>query len=129
VADTLARLVEELGLGYRDIKPRNLYELDGRWLVGDFGLVDVPNAEELTPRAFETQIDQRARACGLDRGRGQYPSANLASSLIFSGDHGGTKTISESIDLTPSSSPTNSSICSVTCGPIGQPGVVSVNVT
>ncbi len=30
---------------------------------------------------------------------------------------------------TPSSSETNSSICSDTCGPIGQPGEVSVNVT
>ena len=30
---------------------------------------------------------------------------------------------------TPSSSLTNSSICSETCGPIGQPGLVSVNVT
>jgi len=30
---------------------------------------------------------------------------------------------------TPSSSPTYSLICSVTWGPIGQPGEVSVNVT
>ena len=30
---------------------------------------------------------------------------------------------------TPSSSETNSSICSDTCGPIGQPGLVSVKVT
>ena len=30
---------------------------------------------------------------------------------------------------TPGSSPTNSCICSETCGPIGQAGVVSVNVT
>jgi serine/threonine protein kinase len=40
VADTLARLAEEHSLGHRDIKPGNLYELDGDWLVGDFGLVD-----------------------------------------------------------------------------------------
>src|SRR5690349_6189172 len=59
----------------------------------------------------------------------QNPSANLASSLMRSGDQGGVKTISELTDLTPSSSPTNSSICSVTWGPIGHPGVVRVNVT
>ena len=47
-------------------------------------------------------------------GPNQNPSANLASSLMFSGDHGGTKTISGSTVLTPSSSPTNSSICSLT---------------
>ena len=48
VADTLARLAEEHNLGHRDIKPGNLYELNGDWLVGDFGLVDVPNDDELT---------------------------------------------------------------------------------
>lgn len=48
VADTLARLAEQHGFGHRDIKPGNLYELNGQWLVGDFGLVDVPSAEELT---------------------------------------------------------------------------------
>lgn len=48
VADTLARLAEEHGFGHRDIKPGNLYELDGVWLVGDFGLVDVPSEDELT---------------------------------------------------------------------------------
>ena len=30
---------------------------------------------------------------------------------------------------TPSSSPTNSSICSATCGPIGQPGEVRLKLT
>ena len=30
---------------------------------------------------------------------------------------------------TPGRSPTNSSICSLTCGPIGQPGEVRLNVT
>lgn len=48
VADTLARLQEEHGLGHRDVKPPNLYELDGEWLIGDFGLVDVPEGEDLT---------------------------------------------------------------------------------
>ena len=54
--------------------------------------------------------------------RAQYPRANFASSLIRSGVHGGVKIISTSTVSTPSSSPTNSSICSVTCGPIGHAG-------
>ena len=52
----------------------------------------------------------------------QYPSANFASSLIRSGVQGGVNTIVEPTDSTPSSSETNSSICSETSGPIGQPG-------
>jgi serine/threonine protein kinase len=48
IADTLARLQDEHGLGHRDVKPPNLYELDGEWLIGDFGLVDIPEGEDLT---------------------------------------------------------------------------------
>jgi hypothetical protein len=33
---------------HRDIKPGNLYELDGAWLIGDFGLIAVPEASGLT---------------------------------------------------------------------------------
>lgn len=47
IADTLARLAER-GVGHRDIKPGNLYEFNGRWLIGDFGLVAAPDLEELT---------------------------------------------------------------------------------
>ena len=47
IAETLARLAER-DVGHRDIKPGNLYELDGRWLIGDFGLVAGPNLAELT---------------------------------------------------------------------------------
>lgn len=46
-ADTLARL-HALGHHHRDIKPANLYRLGGEWLIGDFGLVDVPDAEAIT---------------------------------------------------------------------------------
>ena len=44
----------------------------------------------------------------------QYPSANFASSLIMSGDHGGVKTILGWTAETPSSSPTYSFIWSET---------------
>jgi serine/threonine protein kinase len=48
IAGTLARLQHESGIAHRDIKPGNLYELDGRWLIGDFGLIAVPDAKSLT---------------------------------------------------------------------------------
>jgi serine/threonine protein kinase len=48
IAETLAELASEHQAGHRDLKPANLYELDGRWLIGDFGLVDAPDHEELT---------------------------------------------------------------------------------
>jgi serine/threonine protein kinase len=43
----MARLAER-GVGHRDIKPGNLYELNGRWLIGDFGLVAAPDLAALT---------------------------------------------------------------------------------
>ena len=48
VADTLARLQDAHDLGHRDVKPPNLYELGGEWLIGDFGLIDIPEGEDLT---------------------------------------------------------------------------------
>jgi serine/threonine protein kinase len=48
VARTLVALKKSHGLAHRDVKPGNLYWLDGRWLVGDFGLAAVPDVEELT---------------------------------------------------------------------------------
>jgi serine/threonine protein kinase len=48
VADTLARLQADFDIAHRDIKPGNLYELDGSWLIGDFGLIALPDAETLT---------------------------------------------------------------------------------
>ena len=48
IADTLARLQADFDIAHRDIKPGNLYELDGSWLIGDFGLIALPDAETLT---------------------------------------------------------------------------------
>ena len=48
VTDTLARLQEAHDLGHRDVKPPNLYELAGEWLIGDFGLIDIPEGDDLT---------------------------------------------------------------------------------
>ena len=47
---------------------------------------------------------------------------------MLSGVHGGVKTIEGTTSSTPSSSPTNSFICSETWGPIGHAGVVRVKV-
>jgi len=46
-AVALARLAAN-GIGHRDIKPDNLFERDGAWLVGDFGLVTHPDKEART---------------------------------------------------------------------------------
>lgn len=48
IAETLATLQEVHNIGHRDIKPGNLYEHNGHWLVGDFGLVSIPDIDDLT---------------------------------------------------------------------------------
>ena len=48
IADTLAGLHESLQIHHRDIKPSNLYLLDGQPAISDFGLVDFPDADDLT---------------------------------------------------------------------------------
>jgi serine/threonine protein kinase len=48
VAETLFRLQRDFNIAHRDVKPGNLYELNGSWLIGDFGLVALPDAEGLT---------------------------------------------------------------------------------
>jgi hypothetical protein len=50
IATTLASL-HSRGVSHRDIKPDNLYHHEGRWLIGDFGLVDAPDVEPLTEGA------------------------------------------------------------------------------
>jgi serine/threonine protein kinase len=46
-AETLADLADR-GMAHRDIKPANLYRWNGRWVIGDFGLVEFPDKEALT---------------------------------------------------------------------------------
>ena len=47
IAKTLARL-HARGIAHRDVKPQNIYQSGTEWLVGDFGLIEVPDAESLT---------------------------------------------------------------------------------
>lgn len=47
IAVTLASLAAE-GVAHRDLKPDNLFELEGRWVIGDFGLVAYPDTDPRT---------------------------------------------------------------------------------
>jgi serine/threonine protein kinase len=49
IAETLASLAEE-GVAHRDIKPDNLFQLNDRPVVGDFGLVTYPDKDPRTDR-------------------------------------------------------------------------------
>jgi len=46
-AETLARLAAQ-GVSHRDLKPENLFVLNDRPVIGDFGLVDFPEKDEIT---------------------------------------------------------------------------------
>lgn len=46
-AETLAALSEK-GISHRDIKPDNLYQYNGEWVIGDFGIAEYPDKEALT---------------------------------------------------------------------------------
>ena len=48
IASTLARLRADHNVAHRDLKPGNLYFSEDKWLVGDFGLIALPNVAELT---------------------------------------------------------------------------------
>lgn len=48
IANTLVRLRAEHRLAHRDLKPANLYSLDDKAVVGDFGLVALPDRIGLT---------------------------------------------------------------------------------
>jgi hypothetical protein len=47
VAETLAALHRD-GIAHRDVKPANLYWFEGSPVIGDFGLVDLPDETTLT---------------------------------------------------------------------------------
>ena len=47
IAGTLEALAAK-GVAHRDIKPDNLFRLDGSWVIGDFGLVTYPEKDPLT---------------------------------------------------------------------------------
>jgi serine/threonine protein kinase len=48
ISATLAELTATRGLNHRDIKPEKLYQYEGHWCIGDFGLVEDPTGESLT---------------------------------------------------------------------------------
>jgi serine/threonine protein kinase len=50
VADILSKL-HDRGVAHRDIKPQNLFVVNGTVTIGDFGLVDYPNKQSLTMKA------------------------------------------------------------------------------
>lgn len=45
LAEALATLLREHGRNHRDVKPANLYEYNGRFVLGDFGLTTDPDPE------------------------------------------------------------------------------------
>jgi serine/threonine protein kinase len=47
IAETLADLAAQ-EIFHRDIKPDNLFQWDGQWVIGDFGLVDYPEKAAIT---------------------------------------------------------------------------------
>jgi serine/threonine protein kinase len=65
IARTLATLHDE-GINHRDIKPENLFILNGKGVIGDFGLVDLPGQPEIT-REGEQIGDRNYRAPELDQ--------------------------------------------------------------
>jgi serine/threonine protein kinase len=66
IATTLAALAEEK-VGHRDIKPDNLFEQGGQWLIGDFGLVTYPEKDPRTQHGRRLgPIDYMAPEMRLD---------------------------------------------------------------
>lgn len=51
-ANTL-QAIHALGYTHRDIKPKNLYVMDGDFVIGDFGIVDLPVSEPSMTRKHD----------------------------------------------------------------------------
>lgn len=49
IATTLSK-VHKLGYIHRDIKPKNLYRFGDKFLIGDFGIVDIPDSNHKTKK-------------------------------------------------------------------------------
>jgi hypothetical protein len=63
LAVVLSELLRDHGLAHRDLKPSNLYRWRDEYVIGDFGLVDLPGSERLTetgrvPGAFGYIADE-----------------------------------------------------------------------
>ena len=56
IAKTLKKLHSKK-ISHRDIKPENILCIDDKWYLSDFGLVDYPNAKNIT-------VDEKNRALG-----------------------------------------------------------------
>lgn len=75
LADTLEK-IHTLGYVHRDIKPDNLYVWNGKYCIGDFGIVDMPTNKALTKKqdrlgawntiAPEVLRDSRTATCKSD---------------------------------------------------------------
>lgn len=77
IATTLTALADEK-VGHRDIKPDNLFELGGRWLVGDFGLVTYPDKDPRTERGRRLgPIDYMAPEMRRDADRAKPSPADV----------------------------------------------------
>jgi hypothetical protein len=79
VADALARLAER-GIAHRDVKPANLFRYGGRSVVGDLGLLDLPDADPITGPAG---IRGPAHFVAYEIYRGD-PDADARSGDVFS---------------------------------------------
>lgn len=50
IAQVLVRLLSTQDIKHRDLKPTNLYRFNASWVVGDFGLIEIPSLDTLTAR-------------------------------------------------------------------------------
>ncbi len=78
IATTLVRL-KERNIGHRDIKPDNLFQLEGHWVIGDFGLATFPNS-------IEGVTKQEGRALGSRQFMAPEMSTNAVNACPFPAD-------------------------------------------